>query len=141
MPARKKSTPKSKASPAKSKAPQPQFWSVAVLVSNRPRSVEWYTQKLGLDVVQDFDHWVTVGRRGENGVIHLCQTSDWMDKELLEPGNQGIQLHLPGDFEASCAALQAKGVRFSQAPKHEAWGWWAMVVDPDGNEIALGPTD
>ncbi len=141
MPARKKSPSKSKTGPAKSKSPAPHFWSVAVLVSNRPRSVEWYTQRLGLEVVENMDHWVTVGRRGEGGLIHLCQTSDWMDKELLEPGNQGIQLRLAGDFETACAALQANGVRFSQAPKHEEWGWWAMVVDPDGNEISLGPAE
>jgi predicted enzyme related to lactoylglutathione lyase len=136
MPAKKAARP----SPTPPTVPKAQFWSVAVLVSDRKKATDWYTKNFGLDVVEEMDHWVAVGRAGQNGLLHLCQTSDWMGKELLEAGNQGIMFHLPGDFRAACAALASNGVKFSQPPSEEPWGWTATVVDPDGNEITLGPS-
>lgn len=59
--------------------------------------------------------------------------------ERPEPGISGIELKLPGDSVAACAALEKNGVRFRKRPTKEAWGWWAGVLDPDGNEIALMP--
>jgi catechol 2,3-dioxygenase-like lactoylglutathione lyase family enzyme len=47
--------------------PKASFHSVALVVSDRKRSVEWYTKNLGLDVIEqgigDDAHWVVVGRR------------------------------------------------------------------------------
>jgi catechol 2,3-dioxygenase-like lactoylglutathione lyase family enzyme len=108
------------------------------MVSDRARSVEWYTRRLGLDLLEDSGHWVTVGRSGVNGAIHLCQSSDLPDL-ALEPGDTGIDLKLPGRFESACAALRAKGVRFSRRPTVRPWGRYAKVVDPDGNEFRLTP--
>ncbi len=108
------------------------------MVSSRRRSVEWYSRKLGFDVLERKGHWVTVGRRGMNGTIHRCQFSDLPDLSL-EPGGTGIDLRLPGDFEASCAALARRGVTFSRPPTHRPWGWYALVEDPDGNLLRLTP--
>ena len=119
--------------------PKARFFSVAVVVSDRKRSVEWYTKNLGLDLVQDMGHWVTVGRKDGSGLIHLCQTSEIGMDERPEPGLTGIELNLPGDFEAACAALEGNGVTFRKRPTKEEWGWWAGVLDPDGNELTLMP--
>jgi catechol 2,3-dioxygenase-like lactoylglutathione lyase family enzyme len=119
--------------------PKATFGSVAVVVSDKERSLEWYTKRLGLDVLQQIDHWVTVGRKGKAGMLHLCQVSELDASMPLEQGNTGIQLHLPGDFESGCAALAANGVKFRSPPKKEEWGWWASIEDPDGNEISLAP--
>jgi catechol 2,3-dioxygenase-like lactoylglutathione lyase family enzyme len=129
MPAKKKT----------SKLPKAVFASVAVVVSDRKKSVEWYTKKLGLDVLQKMDHWVTVGRKGKPGVLHLCQTSDYDTSIPPEKGNTGINFQLPGKFESACAALAANGVKFSSPAAKEDWGWWATVEDPDGNQITLTP--
>jgi catechol 2,3-dioxygenase-like lactoylglutathione lyase family enzyme len=145
MPSSKKNASRSSRtkpkSPARSKSavPRAEFSSVAVVVSDRKKSVEWYTKRLGLDLIANFDHWVTVGRKGRSGVIHLCQTSEYDESIPLERGNTGIQFHLPGNFETACRALAANGVKFSSPPKKEEWGWWATVEDPDGNEISLTP--
>ncbi len=119
--------------------PKARFFSVAVVVSDRKRSVEWYTKNLGLDLVQDMGHWVTVGRKDGSGLIHLCQTSEIGIDERPEPGLAGIELNLPGNFRTACAALEANGVKFRKGPTKEPWGWWAGVVDPDGNELTLMP--
>jgi catechol 2,3-dioxygenase-like lactoylglutathione lyase family enzyme len=121
--------------------PKAMVFSVAVVVSDRSRSVKWYTEKLGLDLVQDLGHWVTVGRRGTGGLLHLCQWSEFDKSAVPETGNLGINLHVPGDFEGACAAYLANGVEFARPPTKESWGWWARVRDPDGVEITLMPAD
>ncbi len=122
-------------------AGSPVFSSVAVVVSDRQNAVKWYTEKLGLDHLADEDHWQTVGSKGRPGVLHLCQVTEYDPKGTMEPGNSGIALHLPGDFQKACAALKARGVAFSTPPTKFDWGWGASVVDPDGNEIYLSPGD
>jgi catechol 2,3-dioxygenase-like lactoylglutathione lyase family enzyme len=138
VPAKKKAAV---APPAASKLPKAMFASVAVVVSDKQRSLEWYTRNLGLDVILRMEHWITVGRKGQNGVLHLCQTSDYDTSVPAESGNTGIQLLLPGDFAAACAALEANGVKFTNPATESEWGWWATIADPDGNEISLGPAD
>lgn len=129
-----------RSSASRAKPPQPYFNSIAVVVSDRRKAQAWYTEKLGLDLIDSEDHWVTVGRKGRGGLLHLCQVTEYDPKGVLEPGNSGIMLRLPGpDFEASCHALKGQGVEFSHEPEKADWGWWAVVRDPDGNELTLGP--
>ncbi|MGP8072309.1 MAG: VOC family protein [Thermoplasmata archaeon] len=129
---------KSRKSP---RVPKLDFFCIGLVVSDRKKSVAWYTEKLGLDLVQDLGHWVTVGRKGGSGLIHLCQTSEVGIPEVPEPGIAGIELKFPGNFEAGCASLKAHGVRFSTPPTKRPWGWYAGVVDPDGNQLTLMPAD
>jgi len=140
----KRSPPKKAAQPPnakKSSTAAPAFLSVAVVVSDRKKAVEWYTQKFGLELVDDMDHWQTVGRKGGGGKLHLCQVSEYDAKAPLEPGNSGIAFTLEGDFVTACQALMDRGVDFSSPPTKSAWGWGAAVKDPDGNEIYLTAAD
>ncbi len=136
MPAAKKSGKAKRA-----KTGRPSISSIAVVVSDRKKAVDWYTKKLGLDLLVNADHWITVGRKGKEGSLHLCRVADFDSKGKLEPGNSGIALRLAGDFEDSCAAIEARGVTFSQPAVKEDWGWYAGVRDPDGNEIWLMPEE
>ncbi|MHB8351625.1 MAG: VOC family protein [Thermoplasmata archaeon] len=112
--------------------------SIAVIVSDLPKAREWYTRKLGLDLIVDEGHWVGVGRKGAGALLHLCgPTKGW--KPDLEPGNSGILLQIQGDFEKGCAALALRGVEFSQPATKSEWGWTAQIRDPDGNEHSLMP--
>jgi len=123
----------------KARPPRPEFVSVAIVVSDRRRSLEWYTRNLGLDLIDSDDHWVTVGHKGRGGVLHLCQTSEYDTSIPAEKGNTGILFHLSGDFESACRALAANGVKFSHPAQKAEWGWWAMIEDPDGNEFSVTP--
>jgi catechol 2,3-dioxygenase-like lactoylglutathione lyase family enzyme len=126
-----------------STAPTPpslRFVSVAIVVSDRAKAVEWYRGTLGLEVVDEMDHWVTVGRPGDPARLHLCQTTEFDANGKLEPGNSGILFHLAGkDFRAGCEGLRSRGVEFAQEPRKDPWGWWAMIRDPDGNEHTIMP--
>lgn len=111
--------------------------SVAVMVSDRERSRAWYTQRLGLDVIDDDEHWLTVGRRGAGGRIHLCLGAELGEGFPLEPGNTGITLSVPGDPAASLARLRAAGVPLRPRSVPGASGWEGEVRDPDGNLLLL----
>jgi catechol 2,3-dioxygenase-like lactoylglutathione lyase family enzyme len=131
MPTKKQSKPSS---------PKPYFASVAVVVSDVDKSLDWYTTHLGLDVIDREEHWVTVGRKGRPGLLHLCQPTEGDPRSQLEPGNSGILLLLPGrEFEKNCATLKQRGVEFAEEPTKTAWGTYAVVRDPDGNEHMLMP--
>jgi len=130
--------------PAKDKTeshgpPDLYFFATTIMVSDRNRSVDWYTSKLGFVVIQDMGHWVTVGHKGMNGLIHLCQGSEI--NEDLSPGNQGITFHVRGDFEKAVAELERKGVRLDAPVTKRPWGMYARIADPDGNVITLNPDD
>ena len=128
-----------KKAPGTSKDPDLYFFATTIMVSDRKRSVEWYTKKLGFEVIQDMGHWVTVGHRGLNGLLHLCQGSE-IDEEL-SPGNQGITFHVRGDFEKKVAGLEKAGVTLDRPVTKMPWGMFARISDPDGNVITLNPED
>lgn len=118
----------------------PWMASVAVVVEDRERSKAWYTEKLGMQILQDGEHWVTVGRKGKGGAIHLCLASELGSE--LEPGNSGILVMLEGPIKSECRKLKARGVEFVQEPTKQPWGAWdARVRDPDGNELLLMESD
>ena len=118
----------------------PWIASVPIVVSDKAASKAWYTEKLGLRVIDDEDHWVTVGPRPGATVFHLCQASENRPAPIpLEPGPSGIVLAIPGDFQSECARLKERGVAFDHEPEKAPWGWWAAVKDPDGNVLALAP--
>jgi catechol 2,3-dioxygenase-like lactoylglutathione lyase family enzyme len=129
---------------SRDRGPRTGFHSVALVVADRKRSVEWYTTKLGLDIIEGGrdpdDHWVVVGRKGEHGGVHLCDIPTFDPAFAVEPGESGIQIDVSGDFRRSCAVLKARGIRFVKPPTKRPWGWYAKVVDPDGNELRLNPT-
>lgn len=112
---------------------------VAVFVSDWARSAHWYIENLHLHLVKKVGHWVIVAGSGSPWLIHLCQVSELGLSAPLASGPTGIELPLPGDFLDECAALQENGVRFTKWPTRDPWGWWAVILDPDGNEITLVP--
>jgi catechol 2,3-dioxygenase-like lactoylglutathione lyase family enzyme len=105
--------------------------SVAVVVKDVKRSKKFYVQKLGMKVLDDMEHWVTVGQPRSGMRIHLCETKP------PEKGNTGIALIADGPVLRAYAVLKKKGVKFSVPPKERPWGLECRLLDPDGNEYWL----
>jgi len=124
----------------KAKGGAPWMASVAVMVADREKAKKWYTEKLGMSVLVEMEHWLTVGRAGKGGAIHLCLGSEIGFP--LEPGNTGILVMVDGDLKAECAKLKGRGVEFVHEPTKQPWGVWdATIRDLDGNEILLMESD
>jgi catechol 2,3-dioxygenase-like lactoylglutathione lyase family enzyme len=107
------------------------FSSIALVVSDAKKSAKWFEEKLGFEIRSKDGHWVAVSQKGMPIVIHLCA-----DLYPLEPGISGFGF-VCKDVAKEQKVLEAKGVKFTQPTKKEAWGIQAMFADPDGNEFSL----
>jgi predicted enzyme related to lactoylglutathione lyase len=110
--------------------------SVAVVISDRKRAVDWYLEKLGLDMLMNQEHVVVVGRKEGGLQLHLCQY-DEAGLKGLEPGNTGILFFTDKGITETCRELANRGVKFVQPPKKDMFGWNCQFADPDGNEFTL----
>jgi catechol 2,3-dioxygenase-like lactoylglutathione lyase family enzyme len=106
--------------------------SVAVLVSDAKKAVEWYKDKLGFEVsVQG--HWVTVNPKGSKFMLHLCEKcKEW---EEDRPGGQTGIAFATDNKEQTYRELKARGVVFSKELTTEWFGTYAIFKDIDGNEF------
>lgn len=104
--------------------------SIAVVVSDARKALDWYVNKLGFKVVDDEGHWITVAAPEGGSLLHLCQGPP------LEPGNSGILITCD-DVDKTYQELKSKGVEFKVAPRDDGWGKYAIFKDPDGNEFWL----
>jgi len=102
---------------------------VAVVVPDGSAAKKWYTRTLGMKVVDDDGHWITVSPGGSGTVLHLCEGKP-------EPGNTGIAFACHG-IDETFTALKERGVEFSRAPVDMGWGKHAILKDPWGNEFWL----
>lgn len=126
---------------SRSKLPPISVATVAVVVKSREAAKRWYTEKLGLTILTDMGHWVTVGRRDDGGAIHLCQLDEAPPGTVMEPGNAGILLVVPETIQRAYDVLRKRGVAFEGPPEERPWGWDATIRDPDGNVLLLMPSD
>ncbi|HXX72215.1 MAG TPA: VOC family protein [Candidatus Acidoferrales bacterium] len=124
--------------------------TVAVVVSDRHKAVEWYHRALGLDLAyigppepssdpavqgtpEKAGHWVELGPKRPLSRIHICEASDCE----VERGSTGITF-LTDNILAEYERLNALGVRFLRPPRRMDWGeWLCSFQDPDGNEFDL----
>jgi predicted enzyme related to lactoylglutathione lyase len=110
-----------------------------VFVSDMDRAAEFNGKTLGIGVAnrsQDFPQYVELASEG--AILALNQPSDqWTEGKRLIGRNMGITMTVP-DIQSIYRSLAAKGVRFAQPPAKQPWsGTMAILLDPDGNEIAL----
>lgn len=104
------------------------------------RAIAFYTDVLGFPKTTD-------NRMGPMRWVELTPRGAQTRVTLLAEGNPAFEADRVGkdvaaafevaDFEATCADLRAKGVRFQTEPTRQPWGWWAVVLDSEGNGLGL----
>ena len=115
-------------------------------VTDLPRSIAWYQQMLGCEIVEELV-WPENGNRA----VYLSLGDSGALLELFErPGTtkayapdremaryEHICLHV-ADVDAAYAELSAKGARFAIAPKPaKRHARLCVLIDPDGFRIEL----
>jgi catechol 2,3-dioxygenase-like lactoylglutathione lyase family enzyme len=117
---------------------------LSLLVRNYDEAIAFYVGKLGFSLVEDTDmgggkRWVVVAPGAAGTRFLLAQASD--ETQAAAIGAQGggrVWLFLHTDaFEADHARMTAAGVRFLEAPRHEAYGSVAVFEDLYGNRWDL----
>jgi catechol 2,3-dioxygenase-like lactoylglutathione lyase family enzyme len=130
--------------------------SIAILAYDASKLAEWYRDTLGFEIVESRGHSVFLRPKGSNDpLIHLCGNCD--DWGLDVPGGRtGIWLHCgpvrmlrdektgrflpssdPKEVEETFLELKSKGVEFSEELRTMSWGKYAILKDPEGNELEL----
>jgi len=118
--------------------------AVTLLVRDYDKAIAFYVDALGFDLLEDTDlgggkRWVRVAPKGAETCLLLAKATT--PEQVARIGDQtggrvGFFLHTD-DFARVHAAMLAKGVRFLEAPRHEAYGSVAVFVDPFGNRWDL----
>jgi|SRR5215472_2966967 len=129
-----KKAAKAKSAKKGKSGPELAFNHAIVYVSDLPRAMQFYVDRLGLAVLDRYENAYARLRTNGDGTMAL---------HVLDPGQQvsseGIRLYFEvKNLQKFCAKLQVAGVSFTSPPKMMPWGWkHAYLNDPDGHEISL----
>ena len=118
---------------------------VALVVRDYDEAIEFYTRSPRFQVVEDEDRgggrrWVVLAPPGPPGCrLLLAKAKD--EAELASVGRQAggrVFLFLnTDDFDGDCREMTARGVKFNERPRHEAYGTVAVFEDLYGNKWDL----
>lgn len=118
--------------------------ALSLLVAEYDAAIDWFTRVLGFDLLEDTDlgggkRWVKVAPSGGGTALLLARAATPEQAAMI--GRQGggrVWLFLEtDDFDADHAAMTARGVRFAEAPRREAYGAVAVFEDVMGNRWDL----
>lgn len=118
---------------------------VTVVVDDYDRAKAFYCDVLGFECLSDEPlddgkRWLVVKPQGADGGALLLAEADG-EEQRRAIGNQtggrvGFFLHTD-DFARDHETMIARGVRFLEQPRHEAYGSVAVFADPYGNRWDL----
>lgn len=118
--------------------------SVTLVVRDYDAAIAWYRDRLGFILLEDAPRgpgkrWVRMAPPGAQTAVLLARAVDAPQQARI--GNQtggrvGFFLHTD-DFARDHAALLARGVQFTEAPRHEDYGRVAVFEDLYGNRWDL----
>jgi len=114
---------------------------VIVMVSNMPRSIEFYHDGLGLPLKFESPQWTEFQTGATTLALHAADATQGASPAEqpggARPGTCSLGF-MVDDLEDAFKALTARGVRFTAPPaQREGAGRLAICVDPDNLPISL----
>ncbi len=118
---------------------------LALLVRDYDEAIAWFTRVLGFSLVEDTPlgagkRWVRVvppGARECGLLLARAATPEQVSAVGRQAGGRVFLFLHTDDFPRDHAALAARGVRFVEEPRHEAYGTVAVFEDLYGNRWDL----
>jgi len=121
-----------------------QIGAVTLVVRDYDEAIAFYVGALGFELLEDTamgrdKRWVRVAPKDAQTCLLLAKAAT--PEQVARIGDQtggrvGFFLYTD-DFARDHAAMSARGVRFLEAPRHEAYGSVAVFADPFGNKWDL----
>ncbi len=121
---------------------------MALLVRDYDEAIRYFTGTLGFSLLEDSPRengkrWVRVAPADGAGAALLLARAATPEQERNVGNQAGGRVFMfldTDDFERDYARMQARGVRFAEQPRHEAYGTVAVFHDLYGNKWDLiGP--
>jgi catechol 2,3-dioxygenase-like lactoylglutathione lyase family enzyme len=117
---------------------------VTLLVADYDAAIRWYRDVLGFELLEDTPlapgrRWVRVGPKGGAAAFLLARadTPEQVARIGSQTGGRVGFFLVTDDFDGDHAAMAARGVRFLEAPRREAYGTVAVFEDLHGNRFDL----
>ncbi|MBI2718224.1 MAG: VOC family protein [Rhizobiales bacterium] len=114
--------------------------AVTYLVRDYDEAIAWFVHKLGFNLVEDTalgcgKCWVTVEPNGGGSRLLLARAegAEQLASIGKAAGGRVAFFLQTDDFGTDHAAMQERGVKFREAPRHEAYGTVAVFEDLYGN--------
>ena len=119
--------------------------AVAFLVPDYDDAIAWFRGALGFDLIEDAPlgedkRWVVVAPPGGEGArLLLAKAADAPQRAAIGAAAGGRVAYFleTDDFSRDHAAMGARGVRFLESPRREAYGTVAVFADPWGGRWDL----
>jgi len=120
-----------------------------VFVNDQEAAVEFYTNKLGLEKIEDEPYgesgarWITVSPTGSRIMIALEKAEqDYEKAQVGRSEGRPVLVLSTNDLHASYERLRERGVRFLEEVVRYPWGGiGARFLDQDGSPIFLQQED
>jgi catechol 2,3-dioxygenase-like lactoylglutathione lyase family enzyme len=125
-----------------------------VWVLDQDEALEFWTEKVGLEVRQDITmpelgdfRWLSVGAPGQDLSIVLMaipgppvidEDTKKQLEDLVAKGWGGTVFLTTDDVQATYEELKDRGVEFTEAPAEQPYGIDSEFRDPSGNKFRLG---
>jgi len=114
---------------------------VGIPVSDQQRALEFYTRKLGFAVstdqpFNDKQRWIEL-RIANSSTRVVLFTPEGQENRIGTFFNGSFACD---DVRATHRQLSERGVEFVTEPTEAPWGEFAIVKDPDGNQLVLSST-
>jgi uncharacterized protein (TIGR02246 family) len=116
---------------------------IGVFVNDQEAALDFYTNKLGLEKVQDEAYgpdarWITVSPAESEIRIVLKKAEKDYEKAMVGNSDGAPILTLrTDDVRSAYERLRERGVRFLGEPYRYPWGIGALLLDQDGSPILL----
>ena len=118
---------------------------VALLVRNYDEAIDFFVDALGFQLVEDTPRedgtrWVVVSPPGarETALLLARAASPEQESRVGDQTGGRVAMFLDtDDFERDYTRMQAAGVRFAEAPRHEPYGTVVVFEDLYGNRWDL----
>ena len=115
--------------------------ALSVVVPDYDVAIAHYCGDLGFDLIEDSDlgggkRWVLVAPKGSSETRLLLARASGPEQVSRigdQTGGRVFLVLFTDDFDRDHAAMSARGVRFLEAPRREAYGSVAVFADPFGN--------
>jgi predicted enzyme related to lactoylglutathione lyase len=116
---------------------------VLIEVEDQERAKAFWTQTLGFELAQDApygqERWLEV-RTPDKAVVVVLSLRKGPRPTAPDPRLPTSNVFFYAeDLPQTYQQLTARGVAFPQPPVEQAFGWWSLFEDPDGNRFALVP--
>jgi lactoylglutathione lyase len=122
----------------------PRFLHTSIFVNDMAATIDFYTQKMGLKLLEGPLHYpgnCDMAFVGSDWNSYVELVYDLEDHPPYEIGNryEHLALEVEGDFAAYVERLRGDGVKVLSGPKKSPGGsrWIAFVEDPNGVPVEL----